>query len=80
MQTCFHSGSDTIRISIEKRPDVPADKPDQFCLLVSRNHCPEASFTRDELHRVLDNARDVLLVVADKCAVGCRGEFQKGGA
>lgn len=78
MHVTFPSNLDQLRVSIIKRPDVPPELPEMFCLLVTRNHCPESNFTRDELHRVLDNARDVLLFVADKDASSFKGEF--GGA
>ena len=54
-----------IRVQIEQRKDCPG----LFHLDVSRGGVLIFTFTREELHRVLDNARDVLQVVAD--GAGC---------
>lgn len=74
MHTAFPSGPDTIRISVSPVENLPG----QFALILTRNHVQEVNFTRDELHRVLDNARDILLVVADGRGSNYKGEF--GGA
>lgn len=78
MHTVFNSNKgDIIKIQIEKNPAPDAGL---FCLTLYRNGVPCQTFTRDELHRVLDNARDVLLVLADGAGSNYAGEFARGGA
>ena len=75
MNTVFMSGPDTIRVSIEPNPDPDGEKP-RFSFQLFRNNVPCATFTKEELHSVLDNARDVLLVVADGAGSNYAGEFR----